>query len=102
MTNLIPQKALEESGVPKGAWWVCKYDHKIAQAIEDIHPGEINWGAKIGNWQQRKIQEGTLLSDWRCEHCKIPIAPIRLWTYPEPATIIEEALYFAAAEIYSA
>lgn len=50
----------------KGEWFVCPNGHRVAQALEDINEGEMNWGAKVGNWQMPEPAVGALTS---CERC---------------------------------
>lgn len=36
---------------PKGAIILCSNGHEVAEVIEDLYRGDINYSHKVGNWR---------------------------------------------------
>lgn len=63
----------------KGDKITCTNGHVIGEALEDVNEGDLNWGAKFGNWTQ---EDHPTLGDIRkpqCATCGAPFISERGW-----------------------
>ena len=64
--------------VRKGEKVTCTNGHVICEAIEDVWPHSMNWGALFGNWTQPEIMTGSMTVP-HCDQCGAEFIKPKTW-----------------------
>lgn len=55
--------------ISKGEKITCTNGHVIGEALDDVNAGDLNWGAKFGNWTQDAHPEIARIEIPPCKTC---------------------------------